>query len=323
MESINLDSPRYVKRALLWGLFGVLILVVATLHQVIRDQQMMRSRIAVAPTVAERLASRLASSTIEGKAFIVYDIRDQQVLSGNNIEQQLPLASLTKVMTAIVAKENLPDFTVITVPDEIPKVDKRVIQPGHQWTLKELLTYTLVTSSNEGARSVASVVGALGQESSGSAVHPKEWFIKKMNNTAERLGLSQTYFINESGLDLSEPGFISGAYGSAKDLATLFAFTLQTHPDLFEATVKDRVLVHSQQKSYTADNTNKALGELPELIGSKTGLTDLSGGNLAVALDIGINHPIIIAVLGSSEEGRFTDVVTLAQATIEAMGSYR
>ena len=206
MESINLDSPRYVKRALLWGLFGVLILVVATLHQVIRDQQMMRSRIAVAPTVAERLASRLASSTIEGKAFIVYDIRDQQVLSGNNIEQQLPLASLTKVMTAIVAKENLPDFTVITVPDEIPKVDKRVIQPGQQWTLKELLTYTLVTSSNEGARSVASVVGALGQESSGSAVHPKEWFIKKMNNTAERLGLSQTYFINESGLDLSEPG---------------------------------------------------------------------------------------------------------------------
>ena len=179
MESINLDSPRYVKRALLWGLFGVLILVVATLHQVIRDQQMMRSRIAVAPTVAERLASRLASSTIEGKAFIVYDIRDQQVLSGNNIEQQLPLASLTKVMTAIVAKENLPDFTVITVPDEIPKVDKRVIQPGQQWTLKELLTYTLVTSSNEGARSVASVVGALGQESSGSAAHPKSGLLKR------------------------------------------------------------------------------------------------------------------------------------------------
>lgn len=322
VSSINPDSPKYVKKALLWGLIGVLILVYALVQQLLQQKSLERSRIARVPTTQEILTSTLASTTIEAKAFVVYDVLKDEILYGKNIEQQLPLASLTKVMTAVVAQESSPEFTIITVPTDIPKVDKRVIQPGQRWTLKELLDYTLVVSSNEGAKSVASVIGSL-EMGENSAQTPRELFINKMNTRAQEIGLSQTYFINESGLDVSEPGFVSGAYGSVKDLSTLFTYTLKKHPELFSVTAQELVLVHDEKKSYTAENTNKIISQLPGLIASKTGLTDLSGGNLVVALDIGINHPVIIAVLGSSELGRFTDVTTLTNATVEAMGSYR
>lgn len=320
--SINMDSPRYVKKALLWGIIGLIILLIAVIQQALHDRALKRSPIAHIPTVSELLTEKLASTTLEAKSVVIYDIAHQQILFAKNAEQQLPLASLTKVMTALVATESIPEFTTITIPDEIPKIDKRAIQPGQKWSLKQLLDYTLVVSSNEGARSIASVVGAFEKEST-STDSTREWFIKKMNTRAHELGMSQTYFINESGLDLSEPGFISGSYGSAKDLATLFTYTLREHPELFEATTREVVTVHDQKKSYSGENTNKIVNQLPELIGSKTGLTDLSGGNLVVALDIGINSPVIIAILGSSELGRFTDMITLTNATVWAMGSYR
>jgi D-alanyl-D-alanine carboxypeptidase len=64
-------------------------------------------------------------------------------------------------------------------------------------------------------------------------------------------------------------------------------------------------------------NTNKAIDLLPNVIASKTGFTDLAGGNLVVAFDAGIAHPIIIAVLGSSFDGRFDDMTKLVNSTIE------
>ena len=63
-------------------------------------------------------------------------------------------------------------------------------------------------------------------------------------------------------------------------------------------------------------NTNRETGELPLLIASKTGYTDLAGGNLVIAFDAGFNRPIIIAVLGSTAEERFTDVEKLVWATL-------
>jgi D-alanyl-D-alanine carboxypeptidase len=65
-------------------------------------------------------------------------------------------------------------------------------------------------------------------------------------------------------------------------------------------------------------NTDKLAENLPGLIAGKTGFSDLAGGNLAVAVDIGLNHPVIIVVLGSTEEGRFEDVKELYYAIINS-----
>jgi D-alanyl-D-alanine carboxypeptidase len=73
--------------------------------------------------------------------------------------------------------------------------------------------------------------------------------------------------------------------------------------------------ISEQGIPHTFANTNQDVEHIPNLLLSKTGFTDLAGGNLVVVYDAGINHPVAIVVLGSTEEGRFTDVKTLLNAT--------
>jgi D-alanyl-D-alanine carboxypeptidase len=82
--------------------------------------------------------------------------------------------------------------------------------------------------------------------------------------------------------------------------------------DLLARTQEEQTRVYSQDGIYhDAVNTNYYIDEIPGIIGSKTGYTDLAGGNLVVAFDAGLNRPIIISVLGSTRQERFTDVMKL------------
>jgi D-alanyl-D-alanine carboxypeptidase len=65
------------------------------------------------------------------------------------------------------------------------------------------------------------------------------------------------------------------------------------------------------------------LNKIPSLIASKTGFTDLAGGNLAVIFDAGFEYPIIVVVLGSSQTGRFTDVEKLVNLSLRKISSYK
>jgi D-alanyl-D-alanine carboxypeptidase (penicillin-binding protein 5/6) len=135
-----------------------------------------------------------------------------------------------------------------------------------------------------------------------------------MNWRAKELGLTQTYFLNESGLD--EGAFATGGYGSARDTALLLARLFNTAPGVFGATRSSAVVVEEKTGNHRVRNTNTAAELIPGLIGGKTGLTDLAGGNLAVLIDAGPNHPVAIVVLGSTEHKRFTDVGALAWETL-------
>jgi D-alanyl-D-alanine carboxypeptidase len=85
----------------------------------------------------------------------------------------------------------------------------------------------------------------------------------------------------------------------------------------------DQISIKSSNGFYhKIENTNTIVGELPNILASKTGFTDLAGGNLAVIIDPSLNRPILIVVLGSTKEGRFQDVSNLAQKTIEYL-SYK
>ena len=72
---------------------------------------------------------------------------------------------------------------------------------------------------------------------------------------------------------------------------------------------------------HEASNTNDAVSKIPNMIGSKTGYTDLAGGNLTIAFDAGLNRPIVITVLGSTHDDRFTDVLTLIDAVQKSLTS--
>ena len=242
---------------------------------------------------------------LEAKAVYVFDAKTGEVLFSKNAEMQLPLASLTKLMTGLIAAEQLGSQANVSVPAEALKREGDTgLLVGERWNPLDLIRFTLVNSSNDGAAALANVVGSRGIE-----------FSTVMNQRSAELGLTQTYFLNETGLDATEE--VSGGYGSARDVTTLMNTFLSTLPDVLDATRYPTLDVVSKDAfKHTAENTNTAIGKIPGLVGSKTGYTDLAGGNLVIAFDSSIDHPVVITVLGSSAEGRFNDVEALANAAL-------
>ncbi len=258
--------------------------------------------------------STFVAPPIEGKAAVVYDLAQKKVLYGKNEGKQLPLASLTKLMTAYVAHAALSSSTQVVIPqDRLASDGDPALVSGDVWNFNDLLGYTLMESSNDGARAIASVAGAA---LSGQSQEEEKTFITRMNAATQELGMTQTYFNNETGLDTSSQE--SGAYGSARDVALLLGYLLQDASDIFEDTsALTDTFISTTGTAYTAHNTNQRVGEIPALIASKTGYTDLAGGNLAVVFDAGVNHPVAVVVLGSSSDGRFNDTKALVDATLQ------
>jgi len=261
------------------------------------------------PKVAEGIS--FEDVTLEAKAAYVWDVRDQRALYNKNADEQLPLASITKLMTALVAHELLGDDAQINITADAVRQDgDSGLYPGEQFDVQNLMDFTLITSSNDGAYALAAAASASIPKSSGNT----KTFVDLMNIRAETIGLSRTVFKNSTGLDTSD--IESGAYGSARDVTFLTEYILTEYPSLLEHTGIDHTYIaNSLGLTHEAANTNESVGETYGILASKTGFTTLAGGNLMVAVDIDLNHPVIITVLGSSYEGRFTDVATLLEAT--------
>jgi D-alanyl-D-alanine carboxypeptidase len=234
---------------------------------------------------------------VKAKAFIVYDITNGTIIASKNGTTTLPLASITKVMTAVSARVHHDKTTQIKItPLSIDGGYDLGLSKNQYWSLDELLKYTLVFSSNDGALAIANNLGGL------------SFFLKQMNDDAKTLGLS-LYFTDPAGLDTETT---LGGEGSALDVAKLLAYAQKNFPELFDATTKKRVsVIASTGKLTGVPNTNQDINALTEALASKTGFTDEAGGNLAVIVDVTLGHPIAIVVLGSTKEDRFSDIKTL------------
>lgn len=250
---------------------------------------------------------------IEAKAAYVYDVAEGKALFEKDSELQRPLASLTKLMSALTASRLIPNYVKVTItPDDLREEGDTGLLRDEDWSLRDLVDYSLIVSSNDGMRAIASVAGSQVLPASTTA---ETRFVDAMNALAREIGLTETYFLNQSGLDVS--GTLSGGYGSAKDIALLVDYILKNDPHLVEATALSRTTIYSDDAAHTATNTNSAIEKIPNVIASKTGFTDLSGGNVVIAWNAGLNRPIIISVLGSSYDGRFEDLSKLVNATLE------
>lgn len=240
------------------------------------------------------------------KAAIVYDLATGQTLYAKNADAQLPLASLTKMLTVYAAFAELSPTTPISIPADAAKLEMpHAFNEGQVFSLSDLARLTLTASLNDGAAAIASATAAR------QSVTPDQM----LASAASALDLSQTYAINGSGLDVSES--ISGGYGSAYDLARLAGALLAEAPAVAQATTESSArAVSAGGTAYTVKNTDPIIGTIPRLLLSKTGYTDLAGGNLAIVFDAGIQHPIAVIVLGSSKNDRFTDGTALIAATL-------
>lgn len=257
---------------------------------------------------------------IEAKAAYVVDLSDGKVLFAKDADEALPLASLTKLVSVIVATDSLPPQTTIPITAAALASDGDTgLLLGEDWTLDALAKFSLIASSNDGITAIAEVAGA--RLASSTDPDPMDAFVTTMNKTVASLGFGDMRFLNPTGLDQSKT--VSGGYGSAKDVAGILWYILRNHADLVTETGEKVEKFKSDVAVHVAKNTDEALFYVPGIVMSKTGYTDLAGGNLAIVDDIGLMHPVALVVLGSSYDGRFTDMAALVSAASEDLGFYR
>lgn len=250
---------------------------------------------------------------LEARAAFVFDLKKRSVLFARNENEKLPLASVTKLMTALVAREHMSESVVVTLAgDDISVEGDSGLRIGERWRIGDLLGVMLLVSSNDAAHAVAGFVGSEGQPNTDTE-NVRAKFVSMMNEKALALGLAQTQFFNESGLDVNDAQ--NGGYGSAHDVAILFEELWKKYPETIEVTArKDARIVSQDSIAHILPNTNEIVGKISGLVASKTGYTDLAGGNLAIIFDRGISDPVIAVVLGSTYKGRFDDMEKLVEA---------
>ncbi|MBK5092118.1 MAG: D-alanyl-D-alanine carboxypeptidase [Actinobacteria bacterium] len=194
---------------------------------------------------------------------VLMDAESGRVLYEKNAHEKLPIASTTKMMTALVIREqlNLKDSVVIS-PEAASVGEQEIwLEPGETLTVKDLLYALMVQSANDAAY-------ALAQYTTGSA----QSFAKLMNMEAEKIGLRESHFTNPHGLD--EPGHYSTAY----DLAVIGRYLLED-PVLAKMAAAKQYEIPWPDHPYprTALSHNEFLDRYPGATGIKTGYTLKAG----------------------------------------------
>lgn len=260
--------------------------------------------------------AKIEDVPLVAKAAYVWDVRGQRVLYSKNADEVLPLASVTKLMTALVAHELIAESSEASVSlNAVRQEGSNGLAAGEVFTMSNLNRLALITSSNDAAYELGASVGSLLGDQD-----PAAQFITGMNIRAKELGLHTLSFANTTGLDISSSQ--PGAVGTAREISFLMEYIITKYPDLLLPTTEPAARVYNESGAYhDIENTNPIATDIPNLLASKTGYTDLAGGNLTVAFDAGLNRPIVITVLGSTYNDRFTDVFALVAAAQKSVAT--
>ena len=201
----------------------------------------------------------------------------EKVLFSRAENQKMPIASLTKLMTAVVAEEIYQDSQRIQISKEALNQDGNYgeLKPGEILKVEDLLYIMLLESSNDAAFALTEETGI-------------EGFVHLMNLKAEAMGLKNTRFFNPTGLDPedSKPPIYQANYSTVKDLVKLTKYLLKESLILNILSKKEYDLyLENGVFHHTLQNTNELLGEIPGIIAGKTGYTERAGGCLILILE--------------------------------------
>lgn len=220
---------------------------------------------------------------------------DGRTLWERDADDVRAMASITKVMTALVVLDKADPAAVVTISPAAAAVRESGIDlvAGQQLTVQQLLEAALIPSANDAAFALAEYVAG-GEDA----------FVQLMNAKAAELGLTKTAFTNPHGLD--EPGH----HASANDVATLLSVAM-ADPRFAEIAGKQSVVLPSRGTMKRFETSNKLLGAYAGMLGGKTGWTNGAGFCLAASAhrdDIGL----VAVVLGTgSEKERFAQTQAL------------
>ena len=221
-----------------------------------------------------------AKPSIKASALYLVELKSGRVLLEQDATRRLPPASLTKIMTALVALESAP-------LQEVVKIDRRALvhpsslkfHPGEEFLLRDLVTAMLVASANDACEAVSWHVG-------GDTKH----FVTMMNERARALGLTNTHFANPCGFDAP------GHYSTAADLAKLTEQALQ-RPDfaMMVRTIMQDIATVDDKRHIALYNTNELLLD-PNVTGVKTGYTSKAGRCLIASMFENGHRVLLVAL---------------------------
>ena len=244
------------------------------------------------------IAQNIKEPVIYSKSAVIYDRGSKTILYGKNEHERLPMASTTKIMTAIILVENVSDLSkAIEVVKEAAMVggSSLELKTGDKITYEGLLYGLLLCSGNDAAAQIAiSMAGSI------------EEFADLMNAKAYSLGLKDTHFITPHGLDEE------GHYTTAYELAVIADYALNMQKIAEVVSTKNyTIAVNGYPRALT--NTNELLGYLEGVNGVKTGFTH-NAGRCLVTSAIRDNFNIITVVLGAdTKKIRTRDSINLIE----------
>lgn len=233
---------------------------------------------------------------VDANAAVLYDIETGQYLYEKNIDTKVPIASLTKLLSALVVQELFDQQEIVAVASESVRVDgmKQTLYEGERLLVRDLVNMMLVESSNDAAYALAAYAKGRGID-----------FVAEMNRKAFTIGMQDCQFTDPAGLD-------DAAFCTARDMVRLVRAALRQAPHLWPVMVSPALTVTSAdgKLSHQVKSTNELLGQIEGIIGGKTGHTDGALGCMLLVVKLpGKDDTLISVVLGS--RARFTDTKTV------------
>ena len=200
-------------------------------------------------------------------SIIVKDLNQKKLIFSKDENQVLRPASLTKIMTAIIAIESGKMNSIVTITSEMKKVEPTVanFKVGETFYLRDLVHAALIKSANDAANSIAIYLGN----------GDKQKFVNAMNSKARKLGMSNTNFTNPCGFDLGNHT------STANDLMKLTEYAIKNKT--FNSIVKLEKYAFNAintKARYVVHSSNKLLANDPYIVGVKTGYTNKAGACL-------------------------------------------
>ncbi len=217
----------------------------------------------------------------------IIDGHTGKLLYGKNAHKRMAPASLTKIVTAILALEKgrITDVVRVKVNGYAMAGSSIMgLYPGEELTLESLVYGLMLPSGNDAALAIAQHIGGT-----------EERFVDMMNEKVAELGLTDTHFVNPHGLDDDEH------YSSAYDIATLGRYGMSN--PTFAKVVGTRNIVVAGKSTYPLVNGNRLLGQYPGADGVKTGLTENSGQSYVASVNRD-GHRVFVGLIKSNDRLR-------------------
>ncbi len=237
---------------------------------------------------------------INAHAYLIKVLGSDVVLAKQREWKKMPPASLTKLLTAAIAKDNLAPDEKIILSEGSKKTEEKTsgIPAGEMFWRDDMLTLIIMASANDAALALAERVGERGGRL--NFQERINYFAEFMQKKAHEIGLENSSFKNPSGLDAKNH------YANAEDLAQLAEYIWYNHQQIWAISrTLEKSIVSNSGREYKIVNTNELLKEFPAILGGKTGLTDNAKGTLILLYPLKTGDIAVIVILGSEE--RFED----------------